>query len=256
MLPYHSTMKSEKITVLIIDEDPLTREILDINLRSVTEFDILGYISSLTEASRLFIESIPDLIMLDAALIDKSGFNRLFDLRRLYISPSVILMATSDKYALPAIKHGVFDYLLKPINKDELFAALQRYKTDIWHLRLREKIDRLFSYLSQHEKIRFNTRHGFIMINPMEVVFCQADWSYTEIYLINGTKAVVSMNIGRVEELLDPSRFFRINRSIIINRSNLLSVDRKAHRCRISHHGTELEFPLTGMHLHRMDSVR
>lgn len=100
--------------------------------------------------------------------------------------------------------------------------------------------------LNAHKKIRFNTRTGFIMIDPAEIVYCKADWSYTEIFLSGGTMHVVPINIGKVEELLNPKIFFRLNRSVILNRDAVQRVDRKRKLCTIDYNGKTVDFKLPG----------
>jgi len=118
--------------------------------------------------------------------------------------------------------------LLKPIDPDELSLTITRFLSSSRQTTVEDKIDRLLEYVNPNHKLRFNTRQGFILISPAEIVFCQADWNYTEIYLGNEKKEVVSMNIGKIEEMLSPDQFLRINRSIIINQLFIGKLDRKS----------------------------
>ncbi len=171
------------------------------------------------------------MLFLDVEMPGKTGFDLVTDLKRLNIQTCIVFQTAFDKYAIHAIKNAAFDYLLKPIDPNELREVVAKYRASKDTSILSGRIDELLSHLNQHKKMRFNTRQGFIMIDPAEIVYCQADWSYTEVYLSTGQKIVVSMNIGKVGDLLDPERFFRLNRSVIVNLESIAAVDRKSHKC-------------------------
>jgi len=237
-------MSSAKITALIVDDDKKSRELLEYYLMKIPEIEIIGSASGADEAYSMLLERVPDILFLDVEMPGKSGFDLLADLRKLSITPCIIFQTAFDKYAIEAIKNSAFDYLQKPVDRESILAALSRYRAQAKGHNLDDQIHNLLYHLDRHKKIRFNTRQGFIMIDPSEIIYCQADWSYTEIYQSNGKKEVVSMNIGKVEALLDPARFFRINRSVVINLGFLVSVDRKRHKCFLSLDGKDLELHL------------
>jgi DNA-binding LytR/AlgR family response regulator len=246
-------MKPERISVLVVEADAESGDVIEFHLRSIADIDIAGIAHNAAGALQIVSEAIPDIIMTDIDLPDKNGFELLDEIRQRKIFPGVIVCAESQKHCIQAIRSAVFDYLLKPINPAELMEAMSRFRQQHNRAGLEEKLDRLVRLLNRHEKIRFNTRHGFMMIDPSEIVYCQADWSYTEIFLQHGKVITVSMNIGKVEELLDTTRFIRVSRSVIINISTLLSVDRKTHTCIISAGEQDREFRITSVHLRNLD---
>ncbi len=246
-------MAQEKISVLIVDDDKKSQEVLVHHLAAITDIEILGIASSADEAYRFLLENIPDLIFLDVEMPGKSGFDLLSDIRKLNIKFGIIFQTAFDKYAIQAIKSAAFDYLLKPIDQAELLEALVKFRNSRNQQHLEEKVEQLIRQIKPVEKVRFNTRSGFIMINPAEIVYCKADWSYTEIYLSDGKMIVVSMNIGKVEALLDPDAFFRISRSIIIAIKAIASVNRKNHSCIITYGGKELTLKVTAGHMKKLD---
>ena len=248
-------MSSVRITALIVDDDAKSRELLELHIHTIPEIEIIGSAASADEACRMLLERAPDILFLDIEMPGKSGFDLLADLRKQEITPCIIFQTAFDKYAIEAIKNAAFDYLLKPVDRDAILAALSRYKSRIQRQNLGDRINDLLTQLNLHKKVRFNTLHGFIMIDPAEIFYCQADWSYTEIYLTGIKKHVVSMNIGKVEALLDSTRFFRINRSVIINLGSLVSVDRKRHKCNILLDGKEVEFHLPRKQARRIEAL-
>lgn len=246
-------MGSETINALIVDDDPKSRRILYQYLQEFSGITITGSVSSAGEALESVLENQPDIVFLDIEMPGKNGFDFLTDLRKLNISPCIIFQTAYEQYAVEAIKNAAFDYLLKPLSKDELSAALARYRSRDKKHELAVRIDSLLSHFNLHRKIRFNTRSGFIMIDKSQIIYCLADWSYTELHLETGKREIVSMNIGKVEKLLDETAFFRLNRSVIIRRDSVHSVDRKKKQCIISYNGGTAEFRIPGGRIREMD---
>lgn len=248
-------MKPDRITALIVDGDAGARETLEFQLKSIPGVEIAGSVSDAASACQILNETTPDLIFLEVEISGENGFDLVNEIRRMKITSCVIFQNSSEKHAIRAIRIAAFDYLLKPVDHDDVKNVVARFTDHKQKGFLNEKLDKLISRLSQHEKIKLNTRHGFIMVDPSEIFYCKADWSYTEVNLSGGKKIVVSMNIGKVEELLDPTRFARISRSVMINLSALVSFDRKNHLCVISCNNTDMEFHITGGHLRKLDDT-
>lgn len=249
--PYISQM-GHQITALVVDDDKKSREVLEYHLRRIPEIEIIGSASGADEALSLLLEKAPDILFLDVEMPGRSGFDLLADLRKLNIAPCIIFQTAFDKYAIEAIKHAAFDYLLKPIDKEELLVVLARYKNQTRQTKLDEKINDLCHFLNRHEKIRFSTRHGFIMIDPVEIVYCKADWNYTEIWMGSEVKEVVTINLGKVEEALPSGDFYRISRSVIINRNFIEKLDRKTRMVNLCKGEHVVELKVAASHLNRL----
>ncbi|HNW74255.1 MAG TPA: response regulator transcription factor [Bacteroidales bacterium] len=234
----------QQITALIVDDDLRSREVLSLHLRSIAGITVIGAARDAGEALHILMDKVPDILFLDVEMPGKTGFDLVADLKRLNIQTCVVFQTAFNHYAIQAIKTAAFDYLMKPIDPDELSEVVAKYRAAKPHTHLAGKIDELMAHLKAHKKIRFNTRTGFIMIDPAEIVYCQADWSYTEIYLRNGTRHTVSMNIGKVEELLNPKIFFRLNRSVLVRIDVVVSINRKTHQCMIKCASKEISFKI------------
>jgi len=239
--------------VLIVDDDSGARLLLETHFRSIPGAEVIGSVPGAGEAYRFIMERMPDLVLLDVEMPGTSGFDLLADLKRVDLHPNVIFQTAYDKYAIRAIKNAAFDYLLKPVEREALLEALARFRASGSLQRLDKKIDALYHHLNQHRKLRFNTRQGFILIDPTELVYCKADWSYTELYFSDGTMKLATMNIGKIEQILDTDKFVRISRSVVINTAFLLSVNRKDHACTLSFMKEEHKFKLTGSHSRKLD---
>lgn len=170
------------ITALIVDDDQRSREVLSLHLRSIPEINVIGAARDAGEALHMLMDKVPDILFLDVEMPGKTGFDLVADLKRLNIQTCVVFQTAFNHYAIQAIKTAAFDYLMKPIDPEELREVVEKYRAVKPHAHLSGKIDELMVHLNAHKKIRFNIRSGFIMIDPAEIVYCQADWSYTEIF--------------------------------------------------------------------------
>jgi two-component system LytT family response regulator len=98
---------------------------------------------------------------------------------------------------------------------------------------LSERIDQLLISLGMGRKLKLNTRSGFLVIDPAEIVCCTADGNYTKIFLANDRQEVISSNLGSLERMLEGDGFFRISRSGLINLKYLTHVDNRKGICRV-----------------------
>lgn len=244
---------NHQITALVVDDDQRSREVLSLHLRAIPGIEVIGAARDADEALHMLLGKVPDILFLDVEMPGKTGFDLVTNLTQLNIQTCIVFQTAFNHYALQAIKSAAFDYLMKPIDPEELREVVAKYRAGKPQSRLACRIDDLLSHLNAHKKIRFNTRTGFIMIDPAEIVYCQADWNYTEIFLSSGTKHVVSMNIGKVEEQLNPNLFFRLNRSVIICRDTVESADRKKRECVIGFDGEQKRFKIPTGQIRALD---
>jgi DNA-binding LytR/AlgR family response regulator len=94
-------------------------------------------------------------------------------------------------------------------------------------------MDDLLHNLGLGKRLKLNTRTGFMVIDPRDIVCCIADGNYTEIVMLNDRKEIVSSNLGSIEKELDGDHFFRISRSALVNLNYLTHVENKNSRCRL-----------------------
>jgi len=117
--------------------------------------------------------------------------------------------------------------LHKPVGQDMLIKSIDRYLENRDRYDLNKKLENLKEYLKQ-EKLKFNTNLGFAMIAPENIVYCEADRNYSNLYLSNGRKEMITSQLGLIEEKLAHKSFVRISRSILINLDYLESFQRKS----------------------------
>ena len=161
----------------------------------------------------------PDVIFLDVVLGEQTGFDLLEQLGD--ISCAVIFTTSYDKYAVQAFRFSAIDYLLKPIDPDDLKEAVEKLQERISKEELSEKFDVLFHNLKTLQgasrKISIPTSNGLTFLQISDIIRCQSDVNYTIIYLKNKQKITVARTLKEFEELLTDYNFYRVHNSHLIN---------------------------------------
>ncbi|MGN7824975.1 response regulator transcription factor [Chitinophaga varians] len=207
------------IRTLIIDDEPAIRKDLEWLMKRYPDFLVLGSCGSIAEARVIIPNTEPELLLLDIELADGTGFDLLqeFPDRNFRI----IFITAYNEHAIKAIKFGAFDYLLKPVDEEELMATLKRLLSET-PVNTRTQMDITDSHL-QPKKTGLQNRivlrsSQYLQVVPFEeILYCQADGSYTTFHLSDKRKVMVSRPIKEYEELLPESWFIRIHQSYIVN---------------------------------------
>lgn len=224
----------KKISLIIVDDEKSARDLLRSLLAEEPWITILGEAENVDQALPEIMKKSPDVILLDIQMPRKDGFVLVEKLIQHEIRVELIFITAFEKYAVRAIKAAAFDYLLKPVKKSELIGSLEKLAEKVRSERIDRRFEDLIYQLGDQHKIKFKNRTGFSMINPEDILYCTADSNYTVLELETGKSLVVSMNLGKVEELLPRTGFCRISRANIINMKYLTHVDRKGMRCTLS----------------------
>jgi len=208
---------TEKI-VIVEDEklnaDRLKRLISEIN----PSVKITAVLDSVMDTIEWFKENEePDVVMMDIRLSDGVSFD-IFD--KVAIQCPIIFTTAYDEYAVQAFKYNSVDYILKPVEKEELHSALN--KVDDYKSKMENQlsIDKLLSYVKQKEyRTRFLIpfRDGFQTILVTDLSFIYMDMKLTKARLKNGKDVVLNLSLDDLEKQLDPKFFFRANRQFIIH---------------------------------------
>lgn len=206
------------IRALIIDDEKNARDVLRMQLTQYCpQVEIVGLAQGGQEGIELIRQHHPDLIFLDIEMPVVNGFDVLKA-----ISPPdcrVIFTTAYDQFAIKAFRHNAIDYLLKPIDIEELKAAVEKaQQVDLRDLESR--LNRLYEALQQpqvRDRISIPSGEGFEVVRYADIVRCESDSNYTDIVLIGGRKIKMARTLKDVEESLPSSPFFRIHHSHLIN---------------------------------------
>ncbi len=208
------------LSAIIVDDEKHSRETLN-NL--VTEFcddvEILTTESTIPGAVSAIKALKPDLVFLDIELQTGTGFDVLDQLNE--INFEVIFTTAFEQYALKAVKFSSLDYLLKPIDLEELQKAVKKARKikdkNIYGKQLETLIHNLKQQQPSNNKICLSTADGYEFINVDEILYCKAEGSYTAFKLTNGTNFLVSKHLKEYENLLAGQHFMRVHNSFLIN---------------------------------------
>ena len=170
------------------------------------------------KALELIEELRPQLVFLDIEMPKMNGFEMLSNIRNKDFH--VIFTTAYDQYAIKAIKYSALDYLLKPIDIEELKSAVQRVST-IDMLPMRQQLDLLELNISQSKnkfnKLALPTLDGLLFFDISDIIYLEAESNYTYIFFTNKSKVTASKTLKDFEELLPKNTFFRPHHSYIIN---------------------------------------
>jgi two-component system LytT family response regulator len=208
------------IRALIIDDEAHCCDtLLWLVKKYCPDLEIIAVCNSGQDGLKLIEQIQPDLIFLDVEMPDMSGFDMLERLTN--INFDIIFTTSFDQYAIRAIKFGALDYLLKPIDKDELIIAveilLKRTQRDSL-----KQLNALLTHIRKsndlsNQKIAFPTLHSYELVPLNNIMICESKSNYTNISLNNGQHMVVSKTLKEIEELLDMPPFFRVHHSFLVN---------------------------------------
>ncbi len=223
---------NKKTTVLIIDDEQEAREVLIALLLKFPEIEVVDQLADVDSGIVSFLKYKPNIVFLDVQMPKKDGFEFINHLQDYLIDTTIIFITAYHKYAIEAIKHSAFDFLLKPINQKELQRTIERFhKTSNRH-NLQVDIQNLLQNLNNQQKIKLNIRSGFELIKPEDILYLEADGNYTVIYCALGKSTVSTLNLKKLEDILQEYPYFlRISRSILINTNYLSSFNRKNKKC-------------------------
>jgi two-component system LytT family response regulator len=205
------------IKTVIIDDEIAFINTLEIMLKHRSEFQIVGHARSVKEGLALINRVDPDLIFLDVKLGDGKGFDILRKLKG--HKGNVIFVTAYDHYAVEAFRFSAIDYLLKPIDSEELYNALEKVKNNLANNQLQLKFNTLLENIGQTEKKKIILKEIDVhhVVGVDQVLWCSAEGSYTRVFMKTGKYVIVSKNLKEFETLLLPYHFFRIHRSHLVN---------------------------------------
>jgi two-component system LytT family response regulator len=220
-LKLFSQLFEDMLNAIIIDDEADGRNALRL---AIEKFFPEIVIKGIYETPEKGLEGItrlkPNLVFLDIQMPRMSGF----DLLKLImpINFEVIFVTAFDQYAIKAIRFGALDYLLKPIDIDDLRLALEHAKE-----RIQKNTTTSFQYQSvldnnRHaggklERIAVPTLEGIEFFNTDDIIYCEANGSYTNLLLKENIRKLISRNLKDFENLLEESGFCRVHHSFLIN---------------------------------------
>jgi len=216
------------MTVVIIEDETLAAERLT---RFIKEYDagieIKAYLDTVKGAVKYFEENgSPDLLLLDIELGDGKSFE-IF--KEVEVTSHIIFVTAFNEYAIQAFKYNSVDYLLKPLVKEELYFALDKYKSQanaIKPVDLTALIEQLQPKAEKEYKTRFLVKKGsrYFSIEAKNVAHVYTRERVHYLKTFDGADYIIENNLDVLEQQLSPETFFRVNRQFIVNYASVKEV--------------------------------
>jgi two-component system, LytTR family, response regulator len=214
------------IKALIVDDEYQGRSFLSkILAKLYPEIDVVDEASSIDEAVRKIGQHKPNLIFLDIIIQNQNGFD-IFNLID-KIDFEIIFTTAHNEFAVKAFKFNAIDYLLKPIDLDELDNAIAKAKVRIEAAKSATpfQIENLINFVKNRDKpfnkIAIPTSDGFILVPLDDIIYCESDGNYTNFFLKDGKKLTSSYTLKQYDEMLADHNFFRAHKSYLVNVSHI-----------------------------------
>ncbi|MDX1447254.1 LytTR family DNA-binding domain-containing protein [Lishizhenia sp.] len=210
---------------VIIDDEKQIREGLKILVNNIPDLEVVGEAENIEEGEQLINSLSPDLVLLDIQLKQNTGFHLLDKIPNKNFH--LIFITAYNEYAIKAFKYNAFDYLLKPIDPEELEGTINR---------LREQKNIQAEQLIQASKknndlkrLVVKTTEQIYILPLDEIVRCEADLGYTHFHMSSGKRILSSKTLKEYNSLLPDETFIRIHQSHLVNLKYITSYNKKGH---------------------------
>ena len=226
--------ETNKIRVVIVDDEPLGRTVIREMLRGDAEIEITGECSNGNEAIKSIGEDQPDLLFLDVQMPEMDGFEVLtaVDASRI---PMVVFVTAYDQYAVRAFEVHAVDYLLKPFDRERFDRTLQHAKAQLRLERRGDVSDRILALLEEQkaktkylERVVIKANGRVFFLKTSEIDWIAAAGNYVSLH-VKKESYLLRETIGGMEAQLDPATFPRIHRSQIVNLNRIRELHPWSH---------------------------
>ncbi|MFK7933112.1 MAG: LytR/AlgR family response regulator transcription factor [Saprospiraceae bacterium] len=214
---------------IIVDDEVKLQEVIRIKLEKFCPvIEVVGLATNVADAYDLIQTQQPHLVFLDIAMPLESGFDLLQKFTT--VTFEVIFITGFDKYALKALKMSAVDYLLKPVNTQELKQAVQKAIQQIETRKMASRFEVLKHNLENTDelaaKVSIPSANSYQLVTVADIIRCEGWQRYTKIYLQSGECIVSSYNIGVFREMLENYPFYQVHKSHLINTSHIKSYEK------------------------------
>lgn len=204
---------------VIIDDESSVRETTKMFLELYAkDIELVDECASVAEGYESLCRNKPDLVLLDVEMHDGTGFDLLAKFEKLNFS--VIFITGHNDFAIRAFKFSAVDYLLKPIDPEDLINALERARQlkdhEIDRFNLMAKINKE-DFGKLPERIVLSDADNLYMIETRDIIRCKSEGNYTHFYLADGSDILISRTLKEYDEMFSGSHFFRTHQSHLIN---------------------------------------
>ena len=218
-----------KIKTIIVDDEKQGVSVLQKTLALYCQdIDIIATCYDAFEAQKIILELKPDLVFLDVAMPKKSGIQLLLEFEK--IDFMVVFVTAYDQFVLQALRLSAIDYLLKPLQEHELLEAVEKCRTNLVKKSGYDFVSTLDYNLTlaktKEAKISLPSSNGFVIKSLQDLIYCEADNTYTKFFFKDATMIMVTKSLSYYDQLLSDCDFIRIHKSFLINLHHIISYSR------------------------------
>ena len=223
-------MDSDLLKVLIVDDDKDARHLICHYLKSIPHIGAIEESENVEDALFKTISFAPDLIFLDIMMPGRNGTELMELIEKRELPSHVVVVSGAEDWAISAIKNSVYDFFLKPAKKEDLERFINKF-LEKRNAGVDKNLNHILTTIDDGQKIRLSSINSYVLVDPLEIVYCEAEGSYTHLYLENGTREMANSYLGMIEKRFSGLQFFRISRSYLINLNKLLKINRGDDTC-------------------------
>jgi len=217
------------LTALIIDDEVRATDSLRLLIeKMIPEIQQVYACNDSRLAGKMILEHKPGLVFLDIQMPHMNGFQMLESIPNKDFK--IIFTTAYNEYAIQAIRFSAFDYLLKPIDAEELQSSVYRFLDS--NRDYKQQYDLLKNILHNIQaptkdefRLALPTKDGVHFLNPADIIRCEAEGNYTKFFMQNNTTFLSSKTLGEYDTLLTPQRFIRTHKSHLVNKTFIAFVD-------------------------------
>jgi len=213
-----------EIKAVIVDDEKHSLESTEILIRKFCPAVCITGIAASPEQGIELIDSLkPDLVFLDIAMPRLNGFELLQSLQ--YRDFELIFTTAYNAYAIKAFRVNAIDYLLKPIEAEELVGAVEKVRQRIEHARKLHRVDHIIRNLEdsglKRSRLALPVEGKIVMLDHEQIIYCESDGNYTRLFLSGSGSIMISRTLKDIDDMLRGPGFIRIHHSYLVNISHV-----------------------------------
>lgn len=221
--------------LVVDDESKIAQMIASLIEENFSNVEVVGTAHNVIDAIKMIHHKKPNLVLLDIEMPHANGFDLLESIPDRTFQ--VIFITAYNQYAINAIKENALDYLLKPIDIDDLVKSIERAMNFKVHTNSRS-IENLVAHFNTNKerKIKINTKNTIEYLTLSSILKVEADGNYSKLFLKDGSILLATLKIGEIELLINSPCFYRSHKSFIINLSEVSKYDALDNLIEMSDH--------------------
>ena len=208
------------IKCILVDDEKNALEMMEWLLKTYCpQVEIIAMCNSAQQGIEAINKHRPDVVFLDIEMPKMNGFDMLEQFDKLFFD--IVFCTAYDQFAIKAFKYSALNYLLKPVDPEDLQATIQRIESRR-SIPTKEQFEILLQNMQQParttpQRIALTTNDGLIFVPTTDILYCEAESNYTNVFLSGGKKILVSKVLKEIDEALSGPDFYRVHSSFLIN---------------------------------------